>query len=143
MEFQLKDTETKVVGTLDHPQVDNKVVKLWKENPRLAFECLRDLISEAIHICCLLYQNALASPEENLSNLGSDLLESLHHAVFDAQEFWFDTPVSRYLDRQNEPVPLSRLKSGMVIGSCFHDLALKVAVRVLEGIQGGEPARNF
>jgi hypothetical protein len=110
----------------------------------LAFERLRDLVSEAIQICSLLYHDARkASPEENLANLASNVIGPLDQAICEAQEFWYDTPISRYLDRPDGPVQLSRLGKGAVLGSCYHDLALAVADRVLHGAQRLENARDF
>jgi hypothetical protein len=144
MKPQPIDTDTAFINASDHSEADNEGLKLWKENPRLAFERLRDLVCKALQITSLLYQDALnASPEESLASLGSDVLEPLHQAIFDAQEIWYETPICRYLERREGPVYLSRLGQGAVTGSCYHDLALAVAVRVLEGAQGSELARDF
>jgi hypothetical protein len=144
MKPQPIDTDTALINASDHSEADNKGLKLWEENPRLAFERLRDLVCGAVHITSSLYQDALsASPEESLASLSSDVLEPLHQAIFDAQEIWYETPISRYLDRPEGPVLLSRLNHRTVTGSCYHDLALAVAVRVLRGAQGPELARDF
>src|SRR5260370_184644 len=138
------DTDAAPINASDRSEADNKGLKLWKENPPLAFERLRDLVCVAVQITSSLYQDALsASAEESLASLCSDVLEPLHQAIFDAQEIWFETPIARYLDRQEGPVNLSRLGQGVVIGSCYHDLALAVAVRALQGGQGPESARDF
>src|SRR5436309_14064699 len=125
MKLQPIDTDTALINASDHSEADNKGLNLWEENHRLAFERLRDLVCEAVHITSSLYQDALrASPEESLASLGSDVLEPLHQAIFDAQEIWYETPISRYLDRPEGPVLLSRLNHRTVTGSCYHDLAL-------------------
>src|SRR4051794_29307674 len=104
--------------------------QFWKSDPVGAFEQLRDRISTGLYIACELYQKAVAAPPKALLfDIGRDFYEPILIAVLDAQALWFDTPISRYLDRMEGPVhfnPSDGQAVGRASGSCHHDLALMV-----------------
>jgi hypothetical protein len=81
-----------------------------------------------------------------MASLAGELAEPLHRAVVEAQAIWFETPAARYLERPEGPVFLSRNgdQSGLrVSGSCYHDLALAVAVGTLQEIGQDSPVSDY
>jgi hypothetical protein len=121
-------------------------VSLWARAPIEAFERLRDRVCEAIQLVRNIHRQAAVAPAtSSLADAGEGLQGPLEEAVRAAQDIWFDTPVSRYLDRAQGPVYLDHLEQRptRVSGSCWHDLALAVAVGALDAMQAGEPASRY
>jgi hypothetical protein len=110
------------------------------------FERLRDRVCDALDLVCEIHRAALgAGPDQTLEHVAPWLHEPLHRAVTEAQAVWFDTPARRHLERST-PVYLDRLgrsQSNGPSGTCYHDLALAVAVGLLRWIETDEPAQNF
>jgi hypothetical protein len=132
----------------DTPETGSATAQdLWEGDPLQTFTLLRDRISEAATIVCLIHEQALtATPDESLANVGSECLGPLERAVAAAQVIWSGTPIAQFLDRPEGPVYLDRegpRAIGGVTGSCYHDLALAVASGTLRGIRDGVTAADF
>jgi hypothetical protein len=72
--------------------------------------------------------------------------ETLRQTILEAQAVWFDSPIPGYLDRVEGPVNLDNQQDraiGRVSGSCYHDLALAVAVGLLRWIEKAAPASDY
>jgi hypothetical protein len=108
---------------------------------------LRDRVAEALNLVCVIHEQALAaSPDERLANVAGANHGLLRQAIVEAQAIWNNTPIARFLDRPEGPVylnPEGRQRLGEASGSCYHDLALGVAVCTLKGILDGLTARDF
>jgi hypothetical protein len=115
----------------------------WATDPVGTLEQLRDRVCGALDLVCEIHRQALAAaPGQGLEDVGQELHRRLHQAIVHAQAIWFDTPARRYLDRP-EPVCLDsrgRPDPGGPTGSCYHDLALGVAVGLLGWVKANEPA---
>jgi hypothetical protein len=133
----------------DRDSLSASVKKLWGRDPTQAFERLRDCVCEALDIVGEVHRRALeAPPDETLRDFGFSgmLIRRLYERVCVAQAIWFDTPISRYLDRPGDPVYLDHLDSravGRVSGSCQHDLALRVAVGLLRGLESSQTTGDY
>src|SRR5262249_28928650 len=78
-----------------------------------------------------------------LTNIGQELHAHLLRAVKEAQDIWFDTPVRRFLEGE-QPVALERAgRRPVLLGSCYHDLALALAVGLLRWIEERCSARAY
>jgi hypothetical protein len=123
--------------------------EVWTLDPREAFEQLRDSVCEALAVVSEVHQLALtAPPKESLPNvsLSGRLFQRLSEAVCVFQALWFDTPISRYLDRREGPVYLDNLDQhsvGSVSGSCFHDLGMAVAVELFKWMEASQTAKEY
>jgi hypothetical protein len=123
----------------------NGALKLWQRDPIIAFERLRDSVSDATHLVSAAYQRAQrAAAEQSLADVLQDLREPLCRAIQRARAIWFETPISRYLDRDG-PVHLNRhgRGNGNVSGSCYHDLLMVTAEDLDAGIANGCSARDY
>jgi hypothetical protein len=120
---------------------------LWERDPVEAFEHLRDCVVDAVNRVCEVHRLAVCAPEgAKLSDVASEHFDRLRRTVCDAQALWFDTPLSRYLDRSEDPVYLDTIDGrtiGRVSGSCYHDLALGVTVGSLKWIEASLPASDY
>jgi hypothetical protein len=122
---------------------------VWERNPIDAFERLRDRACDALDVVIEIHQAALQAPDaELLDNVLSQLHEPLLCAVAEAQGYWFDTPTARFLDRPEGPVYLDDHerepgRAPIPSGSCFHDLAIGVAVGLLQSINAGLSAADY
>jgi hypothetical protein len=123
--------------------------EVWNLDPREAFEQLRDSVCESLAIVSEVHQRALAAPpKESLPNLSLSgrLFQRLSAAVCVFQAIWFDTLISRYLDRREGPVYLDNLDQpsiGSVSGSCFHDLGMGVAVGLFTWMEASKTAKEY
>jgi excisionase family DNA binding protein len=114
---------------------------------------LRDCVCKALEAVTAAHAAALsAPPEEILADLAANLVGSdgqldqhLFQAIAEAQAIWFDTPARRYLEREKAVYLRSRddRPNGLVNGSCFHDLALAVALWTWKCIEAETSTRDF
>lgn len=118
---------------------------LWGRDPIGAFKCLRDLLCGALSVVSDAYRLALtAAPDDAIGDVCRDLFGELDGAIVQAQGYWFRSPISRYLERPEGPVRLDGEEGiGPVIGSCYHDLALGVAVGLWGAMTAGMSARDY
>jgi hypothetical protein len=132
---------------LDLATLTSEAKALWERGPVRAFEELRDHVVAAINIVVAVHQQARkAQPNAILSQIAREHLDPLLSAVCRAQAIWHETPVTRYLTRTEGPVHLDYLGEGAVgrvSGSCHHDLALAVAVGLLEWLKTNLTARDY
>jgi hypothetical protein len=120
---------------------------LWESDPVQAFERLRDSVCIALDYVGEAHRLASGTAEgESLTTVAGELIEPLGQAIAEAQALWFSTPIARYLDRAEGPVYLDNSEgrvTGRVSGSCYHDLALGVAVGLLRWIEAAVPASDY
>src|SRR5262249_24338053 len=102
---------------------------------------LRDSVCTAVGIVCAIHRLACQAPSEaSLREVARPWHAALQGALEAARAIWDDTPVARYLDRADGPVHLDHSPTPpitRVIGSCYHDLALKVAGGLDAAIEEG------
>ena len=128
------------------PDGQSAQMAAWQANPVQVFDDLHKLALKALEIVISVHESAISVPREtSIEQVEVGSVESLRQTIEIAQQIWFSTPIQSYLVRPEGAVHLDTMPASgqRITGSCYHDLALGLAVGLYKGIMEKLPAANF